>query len=105
MIYLAGDKQVTFNLHADVDPSIAALAAGVPVGGGGGVKTGWSASNATGMHQSAGSEKSLSGRYTPLFTLRKRKWLANFRGCPEATFSEDDDRQVPSICTTSSPLR
>ncbi|KZP33699.1 hypothetical protein FIBSPDRAFT_847647 [Athelia psychrophila] len=93
-LYLSGksDKQVTFNLHADVDPSVAALAAGVPIGMGSGIKAGWSASNATGMHQSAGNAKSITGRYTPLFTLKKRRWLANWRGRPEEVIPEGGDR-------------
>ncbi|KZP03300.1 hypothetical protein FIBSPDRAFT_845092 [Athelia psychrophila] len=91
-LYLSGKsaEKVTFTLHADVPPSVAAIA-GVPIGLGGGVKAGWSASNVTGMHQSAGSVKS-TGRYTPLFTLKKRKWYEQLRGRPIQPIPEGDDR-------------
>ncbi|KZP14090.1 hypothetical protein FIBSPDRAFT_1048977 [Athelia psychrophila] len=86
------DKQVTFKLHADVDPSIVALAAGAPIGLGGTVKGGWSAHNAGGNHQCAGSEKDLTGKYTPLFILKKRKWGGSYRGVPQKPISADDDK-------------
>ncbi|KZP31638.1 hypothetical protein FIBSPDRAFT_945143 [Athelia psychrophila] len=57
------DKQVAFNLHAEVDPSVAALAAGVPIGVGSGVKAGWSG-----------------------------KWYGKWRGRPEGSIPEGDDR-------------
>ncbi|KZP06030.1 hypothetical protein FIBSPDRAFT_703082, partial [Athelia psychrophila] len=56
-----------------------------------GVKAGWPASNVTGMHQSACSVKS-TGRYTPLFTLKRRKWYGQLHGRPIQPIREGDDR-------------
>ena len=91
-IPFAGSEEVTITLHAEVDPLVAGLAAGVPIGAGGGVKAGWSVSNATGIHQCAGSTKSSRGRNTPLFTLKKRRWYAKWRGVPQAPIDPNQDK-------------
>ena len=101
---LSDDQQVTFKLHADVDPSVVALTTGVPIGIGATVKGGWSAHNAGGNHQSAGSAKNLAGKYTPLFTLKKRKWYGGYRGVPQKPINPDDDRYVRFLCSGSSAV-
>lgn len=93
-LYISGKshEEVTFKLHAETDPLVTGLVTGVPVGPGGEVKGGWSVSNATGLHQCAGSAKSRTGRYTPLFTLKKRRWYAKWRGVPQAPIDENEDK-------------
>ncbi|KAF7977601.1 hypothetical protein HWV62_3208 [Athelia sp. TMB] len=75
-LYISGksSEEVTITLHAEVDPIVAGVAAAVPVGGGGNVKGG------------------CKGRYTPLFTLKKRRWYAKWRGVPQAPIDPNEDK-------------